>query len=130
MYAKYKKCEFWLHEVGFLGHIVTDGGVKVDPAKIAAVKEWPRPKNASEIRSFLGFAGYYRRFVEGFSKIAAPMTELTRKNQKFTWSDKCEQSFQELKGRLISAPVLSLPSENGKFMVYWDAHQNKDWDVY
>ena len=121
MYAKYKKYGFWLSEVCFLGHIVTDGGVKVDPAKIAAVKEWPRPKNASEVRSFLGLAGDYRRFVEGFSKIAAPMIELTRKNLKFNWSDKCEQSFQELKSRLISAPVLSLPSEDGQFVVYCDA---------
>ncbi|XP_062093969.1 uncharacterized mitochondrial protein AtMg00860-like [Humulus lupulus] len=90
LYAKYKKCEFLLSEVGFLGHIVTAGGVKVDPAKIVAVKEWPRPKNASEVISFLSLAGYYRRFVEGFSKIATLMTKLTRKNPKFTWSDKCE----------------------------------------
>ena len=72
-------------------------GIKVDPSKVEAVREWPRPRNASEVRSFLGLAGYYRRFVEGFSKIAAPMTELTRKNLKFIWSDKCEGSFQELK---------------------------------
>ncbi|XP_062080721.1 uncharacterized protein LOC133785510 [Humulus lupulus] len=90
-------------------------------AKYKKLKVWPRPKNVSEVRSYLGLAGYYRRFVEGFSKIAASMTELTRTNLKFTWSDKCEQSFQELKSRLISAPVLSLPSEDGQFVVYYDA---------
>ncbi|XP_062119209.1 uncharacterized mitochondrial protein AtMg00860-like [Humulus lupulus] len=120
LYAKYKKCEFWLSEVAFLGHIVTDEGIKVDPAKIVVVKEWPRPKNAYEVRSFMGLASYYRRFVEGFSKIVTSLAELTRKNLKFVWSDKCEQSFQELKNRLISAPVLSLPTEEGQFVVYCD----------
>ena len=81
----------------FLGHIVGEDGIKVDPSKIEAVRDWPRPRNASEVRSFLGLAGYYRWFVEGFSKIAASMTELTRKNLKFIWSNKCENSFQELK---------------------------------
>ena len=93
LYAKFKKCEFWLPEVTFLGDIVGADGIKVDPSKVEAVRDWPRPRNASEVRSFLGLAGYYRRFVEGFSKIAAPMTELTRKNLKFIWSDKCEDSF-------------------------------------
>ena len=69
MYAKYKKCEFWLSEVAFLGHIVTNEGIKIDPTKVTAVKEWPRMKNAFKVRSFLGSPGYYRRFVEGFSKI-------------------------------------------------------------
>ncbi|XP_060959673.1 uncharacterized mitochondrial protein AtMg00860-like, partial [Cannabis sativa] len=93
----------------------------VDPGKIEAVKNWPRPKTVTEIRSFLGLAGYYRRFVEGFSKIAMPLSELTRKNQRFIWSDKCEKSFQELKQRLITAPVLALPSDQEKFVVYCDA---------
>ena len=95
-------------------------GIKVDPSNVEAVRDWPRPRNASEVRSFLSLAGYYRRFVEGFSKIAAPMTELTRKNLKFIWSDKCEDSFQELKRGLISAPVRSLPSREGMFVVYCD----------
>ena len=108
----------------FLGHIVGRDGIKVDPSKIEAVKDWPRPKNPTDVRSFVGLASYYRRFVEGFSKIAAPLTELTRKAQKFIWSDKCEDSFQELKRRIISAPVLSLPVEHEKFVVYCDAsHQ-------
>ena len=121
LYAKFKKCEFWLPEVTFLGHIVGADGIKVDPSKVEAVRDWPRPRNASEVRSFLGLAGYYRRFVEGFSKIEAPMTELTQKNLKFVWSDKREKNFQELKRRLITAPVLSLPSDKGKFVVYCDA---------
>ena len=96
----------------------------MDPSKIEAVRDWPRPKNASEVRSFLGLAGYYKRFVEGFSKITTSLTELTRKNQKFVWSDRCENSFQELKQRLITAPVLSLPTDQEKFVIYCDAsHQ-------
>ena len=121
LYAKFKKCEFWLPEVTFLGHIVGAEGIKVDPSKVETIRDWLRPKNASEVQSFLRLAGYYRRFVEGFSKIAAPMTELTWENLKFVWSDKHENSFQELKRQLITAPVLSLPSEGGKFVVYCDA---------
>ena len=124
LFAKFKKCEFWLSQVTFLGHIVGRDGIKVDPSKIEAVKDWPRPKTPTDVRSFVGLASYYRRFVEGFSKIATPLTELTRKAQKFIWSDKCEESFQELKRRLISAPVLSLPTDHEKFVVYCDAsHQ-------
>ncbi|KAM6596742.1 hypothetical protein CsatA_007266 [Cannabis sativa] len=107
--------------VSFLGHIVSKDGIKVDPGKIESVRDWPRPKTVTEIRSFLGLAGYYRRFVEGFSKISMPLTELTKKNQLFIWSDKCEASFQELKQRLITAPVLALPSDKEKFVVYCDA---------
>ena len=79
LYAKFSKCEFWLRKVHFLGHVVSAEGITVDPAKIEAVKEWKAPRSVTEIRSFLGLAGYYRRFVEGFSKIAAPLTALTRK---------------------------------------------------
>jgi len=75
-YAKFSKCEFWLEKVAFLGHVLTAEGVAVDPAKIEAVIEWPQPKNITDIRSFLGLAGYYRRFIKNFSKIAKPMTEL------------------------------------------------------
>ena len=93
LYAKFKKCEFWLEKVAFLGHVISKEGVSVDPAKIEAVNSWPRPTNVTEIRSFLGLARYYRQFVEGFSKLASPLTELTRKHVRFQWSDKCEQSF-------------------------------------
>ena len=90
MYAKFSKCEFWLTQVSFLGHVVLGDGIAVDPAKIEVVKQWKSPKNAQEVHSLLGLAGYYRRFVEGFSKIATPMTALTQKYIKFEWTDKCE----------------------------------------
>ena len=83
LYAKFSKCEFWLQRVSFLGHVLTAEGVEVDPEKVKAVSEWKQPTSASEIRSFLGLAGYYRRFIEGFSKIARPMIELLRKDTKF-----------------------------------------------
>jgi hypothetical protein len=97
LYAKFSKCEFWLDKVIFLGHIVSKDGISVDPKKVEAVVKWERPTNVHEIRSFLGLAGYYRRFVEGFSKLSGPLTALTRKNAHFLWTDECEQSFQELK---------------------------------
>ena len=84
-------------------------GVSVDPEKIEAVMSWERPKSVFEIRSFLGLAGYYRRFIEDFSRIAAPMTRLTQKEDKFEWDDRCEEAFQELKKILTSAPVLIVP---------------------
>jgi hypothetical protein len=108
-YAKFSKCEFWLSEVAFLGHIVSKKGFAVDPSKVTAVKEWEPPKNVGEIHSFLGLAGYYRRFIENFSKIAKPMTELLKKEKKFKWTDESEKTFQELKKRLVSAPVLCMP---------------------
>ena len=108
-------------QVAFLGHIVDRNGIQVDPSKIEAVRDLPRPRNVVEVRSFLGLASYYRRFVEGFSKLATPLTELTLKSLKFMWSDRCENSFQELKQRLISAPILSLPIDEEKFVVYCDA---------
>ena len=109
MYAKFRKCEFCLSKVAFLKHIVGKDGIMVDPSKVEAVNNWPRPASVSKVWSFLGLASYYRRLVEGFSKIAVPLTELTRKSMRFSWSDRCEASFQELKQRLITAPVLSLP---------------------
>jgi hypothetical protein len=109
LYAKFSKCEFWLNKVGFLGHIVSTEGVAVDPSKVASVTEWESPKNVGDIQSFLGLAGYYQRFIENFSKIVKPMTELLKKDKKFEWTDSCEASFQELKKWLVSAPVLCLP---------------------
>ena len=93
-YAKFSKCEFLLTEVRFLGHVVSESGVSVDPDKVEAEMTWERLKSVFEIRSFLGLAGYYRRFIEDFSRIAAPMTRLTRTEVKFEWDDRCEEAFQ------------------------------------
>jgi hypothetical protein len=97
LYAKLSKCEFWLKEVSFLGHIISEGGISVDPSKVESVLSWNTPQNVSDIRSFLGLAGYYRRFIEGFSKIAKPMIELLEKGTTFEWTPRREASFQELK---------------------------------
>ena len=121
LYAKLSKCEFWLKEVSFLGHVISSGGISVDPAKVVAVLQWETPKSATEIRSFLGLAGYYRRFIEGFSKLALPLTQLTKKGQVYVWDAACEASFVELKRRLTSAPVLILPNPGEPFVVYCDA---------
>ena len=108
-YAKFKKCEFWLLEVGFLGHVINKHGISVDPGKVSTIVEWERPTNVKEVRSFLGMAGYYRRFVKDFSIIAKPMTKLTQKNVKFIWTQECEHCFQMLKEKLVTAPILTLP---------------------
>ncbi|GAB2286516.1 hypothetical protein Dimus_039776 [Dionaea muscipula] len=117
LYAKFKKCAFWLESIAFLGHIIDKNGVSVDKTKIKSIEKWSRLTTAAEIRSFFGLAGYYRRFVEGFSAIALPLTNLTRKGVKFVWTDACERSFLELKTRLTTAPVLTLPSGEGGFMI-------------
>ncbi|GKB51764.1 putative reverse transcriptase domain-containing protein [Tanacetum coccineum] len=121
LYAKFSKCEFWLPKVQFLGHVIDNKGIHVDPAKIESVKDWASPKTPTEIRQFLGLAGYYRRFIEGFSKIAKPMTKLTQKKVKFEWGDKQEAAFQLLKQKLCSAPILALPEGSEDFIVYCDA---------
>ncbi|XP_015087039.1 uncharacterized protein LOC107030180 [Solanum pennellii] len=121
LYAKFSKCEFWLRSLTFFGNVVADQGVEVDPKKVEAVKNWSRPLTPIDIRSFLGLANYYRRFMEGFSTIAAPPTALTKKKVKFEWSEKCDKSFQELKDRLTSAPVLTLPRSGAGYVVYCDA---------
>lgn len=124
MYAKISKCEFWLENVAFLGHVISKEGVAVDPSKIRAVSDWPRPTNVTEIRRFLGLAGYYRRFVRDFSRVAQPLTNLMKKTTRFQWDKKCEQSFQELKQRLTSAPILTLHSGTEGFEVYSDASKH------
>ncbi|GJR12158.1 putative reverse transcriptase domain-containing protein [Tanacetum coccineum] len=121
LYAKFLKCEFWLSKVQFLGHVIDSEGIHVDPTKIESIKDWASPKTPIEIRQFLGFTGYYRRFIEGFSKIAKPMTKLTQKNVKFDWSKKEKVAFQLLKQKLCSASILALPEGSENFMVYCDA---------
>ncbi|GKE26615.1 putative reverse transcriptase domain-containing protein [Tanacetum coccineum] len=97
LYAKFCKCEFWLQEVHFLGHVVNQDSIHVDPSKIEVVKNWKAPTTPSKIRSFLGLAGYYQRFIANFSKIAKPLTSLTQKNKKYDWGMDQEEAFQTLK---------------------------------
>jgi hypothetical protein len=109
LYAKFSKCDFLLKEVSFLGHVITDGGISVDPAKVDDVLKWEAPRTVKEIRSFLGLSGYYRRFRDGFSKIVKPLTTLLEKDREFKWTDACQASFEELKRRLTTALVLVMP---------------------
>ncbi|GJT73540.1 putative reverse transcriptase domain-containing protein [Tanacetum coccineum] len=121
LYAKLSKCEFWIPKVQFLGHVIDSKGIHLDPAKIKSIKDWASPKAATDIRQFLGLAGYYQRFIEGFSKIAKSMTKLTQKKVKFDWGDKQEAAFQLLKEKLCGAPILALPKGAENFIVYCDA---------
>jgi len=121
LYAKLSKSEFWLEKVKFLGHVISNKGVLVDPTKAEAVLQWEPPKTVTEIHSFLGLAGYYKRFIGGFSKIALPLTQLSKKGQAFVWTEKCENSFQELKKRLTTSPVLALLDPTGHFVIFCDA---------
>ncbi|GJW64303.1 putative reverse transcriptase domain-containing protein [Tanacetum coccineum] len=120
LYAKFSKCDFWLSKVQFLGHVIDSEGIHVDPAKIESIKDWESPKTPTEIRQFLGLA-VLPRFIEGFSKIAKPMTKLTQKSVKFNWGEKEETAFQTLKQKLCSAPILALPKGSENFVVYCDA---------
>ncbi|KAD4180390.1 hypothetical protein E3N88_28981 [Mikania micrantha] len=98
-----------IREVQVLGHVVNEQGIHVDKSKIEAIKNWEAPKTPTEVRQFLGLAGYYRRFIDGFSKICQPLTDLTHKDKKYLWIDKQEVVFQIIKQKLCSAPILSLP---------------------
>ena len=118
LYAKISKCEFWLKEVSFLGHIVSTEGIKA--TKIEAVVNWKPPRHVTEVRSFLGLAGYYRRFVRGFSVVASPLTKLLRKGIKFEWTDNCQNSFEQLKGMLVEALVLTQPTSGKEYTLYSD----------
>jgi hypothetical protein len=115
LYAKFSKCDFWLKEVAFLGHIVTD------PGKISEILNWKQLKDASKIRSFLGLAGYYRRFIEGFSKLVKPLTSLLEKGKEFKWDEACQKCFEELKKMLTTAPILRMLDIHKGFDVYCDA---------
>jgi len=102
-----------MEKVHFLSHVIFKEGISVDAAKIAAVVYWPRSSNVTEVRSFLGMAGYYWRFVKDFARIASPLTQLLRKDRQFDWTRDCEASFQELKRGWVSAPILTIPEGNG-----------------
>ena len=117
---KAKKCHLFQEEVGFLGHIVSAEGVRCDPSKVAQVNNWEVPQTLSELRSFLGLASYYRKFIAGFATIASPLHELQRKNKTFQWSDECQKAFNILKERLTSAPILAYPRGEGNFILDTD----------
>ncbi|GJR90487.1 putative reverse transcriptase domain-containing protein [Tanacetum coccineum] len=121
LYAKFSKCEFLIPKVQFVGHVINSQGIHLDPAKIKSIKDWASPKTPMEIRQFLGLARYYRRFIEGFLKIAKSMTKLTQKKVKFDWGDKQEAAFQLLKEKLCSTPILALLEGAENFIIYCDA---------
>jgi hypothetical protein len=121
LYAKLSKCEFWISEVLFLGHIINREGLVVDPKKVTTILDWKAPKDVRGIKSFIGMAGYYRRFIEGLSKITMSMTALLAKKVEFKWTPACQKSFKTLKEKLTTAPVLILPDVHKPFSVYCDA---------
>jgi hypothetical protein len=121
LYAKLSKCEFWINEVLLLGHIINREGLAVDPKKVTAILDWKAPKDVRGIKSSIRMAGYYRCFIEGFSKIARPMTALLAKKVEFKWTPACQKSFETLKEKLTTAPVLILPDVHKPFSVYCDA---------
>nr|GFA80219.1 putative reverse transcriptase domain-containing protein [Tanacetum cinerariifolium] len=118
LYAKFFKCVFWIRTVQFLGHLIDSQGLRVDPAKIDAVKNWASPTTPTKIRQFLGLAGYYRRFIKDFSKIAKSLTILTQKDKKFVWAEDQEMAFQILKQKLCEALILALLEGNNDFVMH------------
>ena len=121
LYAKFSKCEFYKDKIQYLGHVISEQGLAVDPKKIKAIKEWHVPTDVSAVRSFMGIAGYYHRFVERFSAIAYPITSLQRKGVKFVWTEKCHNSFDQLKQKLTIAPILKIADPDKEFVVCTDA---------
>ena len=121
MYGNMAKCEFFKESVEYLGHVISSKGIATDPKKIESMKQWPVPTNLKEMQSFLGLCNYYRRFIEGYSKIAAPLTDLTHKDTPFTWTSQAMEAFEDLKNRMITAPVLCIPDPKLPFTVTTDA---------
>jgi hypothetical protein len=121
LYAKFSKCAFWLDKIQFLGHVLSANGIAVDPSKIKDILEWKSPTSVHQVRSFLGLAGYSRRFIPDFSKIVKRITGLLKNDTKFDWSSKCNEAFEQLKVLLTTAPVLAQPDIEKSFDVYCDA---------
>jgi hypothetical protein len=121
MYGNMAKCEFFKESVEYLGHVISSKGISTDPKKVEAVKQWPIPTNIKEMQSFLGLCNYYRRFIEGYSKIAAPLTDLTHKDTPFLWTSQTTEAFEDLKRRMTEAPVLCIPDPELPFTVTTDA---------
>src|SRR2546425_823602 len=118
---KPSKCHLLQRKVNFLGHVITEGSVATDPEKTEQIRTWVRPQNVHEVRSFLGLASYYRRFVPAFGQIAAPLHALTGKHARFLWTEECEVAFEVLKDRLVSSPVLAMPRDTGEYRLHTDA---------
>ncbi|XP_062104134.1 uncharacterized mitochondrial protein AtMg00860-like [Humulus lupulus] len=119
-YAKVTKCSFFQSTIDYLGHLVSAKGVSVDPSKIAAMCDWPTPTSVKQLRGFLGLTGYYRRFVAHYASVAAPLTDLLKKDS-FQWSSEASQAFEKLKAAMTSTPVLQLPDFSQDFIVETDA---------
>src|ERR1700739_1311011 len=123
LYAKLSKCEFFSTEIGFLGHVINADGIKMEQSKVDAVTKWPAPKDIHELRSFLGLAGYYRRFVKGFSKIASPLSALLRKNAPYDWTEAQQHAFEQLKAAVTTAPILIIPDPTFQYTLVTDASE-------
>ena len=115
LFTKFSKCDFIKDKIQYLGHVVTKEGISVDPEKIKAIEDWSVPKDVTDVRSFMGITGYYRRFIEGFSRIVNPINSLQKKGNKFDWNQKCEESFRKLKTLLTNAPILRIVDPNKEF---------------
>ena len=121
IYSKFSKCDFFKEKIQYLGHVITKDGISVDPDMITAIEKWSVPKDVTDVRSIMGITVYYWRFIEGFSRIANPITSLQKKGKKFEWNKKCEQSFKKLKTLLTTAPILKIADPNKDFVVCTDA---------
>jgi hypothetical protein len=121
LYVKKEKCEFCTKEINFLGHVIGGGTVKMDPRKVQAIREWVAPIKVGELRSFLGLANYYRKFIKGYSKLVSPLTDLLQKGKPWTWDAACADAFEKIKSRIVAEPVLKLPDFDRPFEVHTDA---------
>ena len=130
MCAKLSKCDFYKDKIHYLGHIILDEGISVDPEKIEAIMNWPTPRNVTDVRSFMEIFGYYRRFIEGFSKVAHSITSLQNKGINFEWKLRCEESFQWLKNLLTSAPIFKIVDPEKKTLWCVPMHAIKDLEEF
>ena len=136
LYLKPHKCQFMQEEVAYLGHVITRGGVKPDPKKISCVKDWPEPKTVKQLRSFLGFANYFRKYIQGYSRMVSPLIDLTKgveaKFQSIAnkWTEECRKAFAIVKYALTHAPVLTMPDFSKPFEVVSDARGDKKQEAW